>query len=595
MMAVMGDFDVGQCAGRRRPDSIGEGDVVRVVHRRSGKQYAMKRIEVVPDLAKAEALIRDLTRGGELSPHEVWITLQPDLCFVHTYTDQHNCPRARCCVVEELAEQNMEQELVARAAGEQPFEKLLKHFAALLHGIQAYHAQGIFHRDVSARNIFLKEGEVKLGSLGLAGQPPAQAYYADGVCNVYSADIFALGLVFLEMALLQPISDFAADLEAVFREHRGSDADSQSIAFCEWLESKATLLGLKALSGDVAVLLSAMLAWPPCSRPTADDLLDWPAFADFADPLRILPVSQRPCVVMAHRIGASHLGVPRRSVMALPELHQIFSHEGAESAAQSSGYRWCGKQYKLWWFESDDLALPDATVLEELAARDAEDCDVDMEAPCPPTPLRAARALAARGAAGMLVESAPHHCVEGRMLAGEVLCRAALQQKANDAATWLALADVLFERGSFMTARQCFDRAQELGIQQNKEAWAGRLLGHCEFFAAIDTLKSHLEVDGAATNGRESALRAVNTALYLRFLLASEVASWDVLVGLGEFYRLVGCPEPSLRHPAPHAVTALSYFKQAWSIKPGSVFVRDRILRLDGPGALDLEVDEAGV
>lgn len=593
-MVAMDDFEVGQCVGRRRPDSVGESDVIRVVHRPSGEHLAMKRIEVAPDLVKAHVFLHELTRTRELGSCEEWIMLKPELCFVHAFSDQHNIPRARCCIVEELAERNLEQELVVRAAAQEPFDDLLKHIVALLHGIQAYHAQGLHHHDVSSRNIFMKGDVVKLGPPGLAGRPPAEAYYRNGECNVYSADIFALGLVFLEMVLLHPISDFAGDLDAVFREHRGSDADSQTAALCDWLESQASLLGPRAPGKDVATLVSAMLAWPPCARPTADDLLEWPAFAVFADPLRILPVHLRPCVVMAHRIGASHLGVPRRSVMALPELHQIFSHEGAESAAQSSGYRWCGRQYKLWWFESDDLDLPDTTVLEELAAQDTETWNalrqID-EVPLPPTPLGAARGFASRGGADMLVESAPHHCIAGRMLAGEVLCRAALQQKGGEAAAWLALADVSFMRGSFMTARQYFERAKELGTRQNEQAWAQQLVGHCEFFVAIDALKSQLAAEGAATGAVTSA---VNTALYLRFLQASEAANWEVLVGLGEFYRLVGCPPPSLDRPDPHASTALSYFKQAWNIKPGSAFVQDRILRLDGLEVCDSKTGEVG-
>lgn len=288
--------------------------------------------------------------------------------------------------------------------------------------------------------------------------------------------------------------------------------------------------------------------------------------------------------------------------MALPELHQIFSHEGAESAAQSSGYRWCGRQYKLWWFESDDLDLPDNTILEELAAQDAESWGAPAlreplrqiaEVPMQPTSLGAVQDFASGVGADMLVESAPRHSVEGRLLAGEVLCRAALQEKASEAATWLALADVSFMRGSFMTARQYFERAKELSTQQNEQAWTRQLVGHCEFFVAIDALKSNLAAEGGVATA--AGMNAVNTAIYLRFLQASEVANWEVLVGIGEFYRLVGCPPPSLDRPYPHTGTALSYFKQAWSIKPGSAFVQDRISRLDGLDVYESKADEAGV
>lgn len=137
---------------------------------------------------------------------------------------------------------------------------------------------------------------------------------------------------------------------------------------------------------------------------------------------------------------------------------------------------------------------------------------------------------------------------------------------------------------------------------------APKLFGLCELFVAVETLEGHWssavqgvfsagEAGGAASStsgsrerrqgsrdscasncgGPAAALRGAHAAVYLRSALAAEAGGWEEYAGLGEFYRLVGCPGPPLREAAPHLATARSYFEQALAIAPGAPFVLERL------------------
>lgn len=135
-----------------------------------------------------------------------------------------------------------------------------------------------------------------------------------------------------------------------------------------------------------------------------------------------------------------------------------------------------------------------------------------------------------------------------------------------------------------------------------------RLFGLCEVFKAVDALQEcaarhgtrnsggyqdgagecasgNLAIkDGALGTGfvdAAAALRASHVKLYYRSALATEAGDWQVLAALGEFYRLIGCPEPLLRAPVPDVATAVSYFEQAHVMQAGDPFIWDRLARLN--------------
>jgi len=136
-----------------------------------------------------------------------------------------------------------------------------------------------------------------------------------------------------------------------------------------------------------------------------------------------------------------------------------------------------------------------------------------------------------------------------------------------------------------MAAKRCFAIVQARA-QEDEHAAGGvtamardcRLFGFCEFFLATEGLDARC----AATPRNKpseamSALRATHVSMYYRSTLATEVGNWEVLAALGEFYRLIGCPEWPPSEPAPDMATAMSYFEQAKAMTETSAFVQDRL------------------
>mmetsp|Transcript_45756 Transcript_45756/g.82812 ORF Transcript_45756/g.82812 Transcript_45756/m.82812 type:complete len:641 (+) Transcript_45756:34-1956(+) len=635
-MVAMDDFEVGQYVGHRRPGSIGEGDVIRVVHRRSGETLAMKRIEVEPPEPKlARALLEDLTRSSALKVHSAWINLHADSSFVFEYTDRNNTARTRCCVVEELADRSLEQELISRAYADRPFEDLFRLFAALLHGLQAFHVQGFLHRGICCRNVFFKGSEIKLGTPGPEGQPATASYYPNGECNTYSADIFALGLVFFEMAMLHLLSDLHVDAASAITSLTCTDSSTHAEALCAWAEEQTSILGLRTLASEVLDVLVAMLCQPASARPTADDLLELPVFAPYFDPLQVLPAAARPCIAMAHQPGVAFRDVPRREVLTMPGLHRLYSRRGAALAVRSNRYSWCGKDHELWWLEAEQRPCPDKTNAAALSAEvpawpsASSGSSLDLGVTLRPS---AAQMLVAQGgtaAARALAETALRHRAVGRLLAAEILFRSALLDKAcaADAEIWLGLVATLLERGQLSSSRLCFEHARRLSLSTEAADSHGfapsqvRLFGLGEFFVALESFSGRVSgksklvgpspresSSGPAGSGASwrsrpgsgnsgvaapmteeeaaaAALRAAHAALYYQSMIAVEAGSWQTLAALGEFYTLIGRPEPPLPPSCTvrDTATAVSYFEQARSMAPPgeAPFVEERLKWLE--------------
>jgi len=224
----------------------------------------------------------------------------------------------------------------------------------------------------------------------------------------------------------------------------------------------------------------------------------------------------------------------------------------------------------------------------------------------------------------VLLEQASEHRLASRLLAAEVLYRAALRVNLGtpgatpqqlsatgdagdpDAAAppapaaaapsgvwraWLGLADTLLERGHAMGARMCFRRAVERAREEDLAAGGvadaereTRLFGLSELFLATDGLAELRGAGGPGSASGASAVRAAHVALYYRSTIAAERRDWGVVAALGEFYRLVGCPRPSLDGPVPDVPTALSYFEQARAMAP-NFFSSARIAVLADEGS----------
>eukprot|EP00929_Paragymnodinium_shiwhaense_P028323 TRINITY_DN16435_c0_g1_i1.p1 TRINITY_DN16435_c0_g1~~TRINITY_DN16435_c0_g1_i1.p1 ORF type:complete len:638 (-),score=95.03 TRINITY_DN16435_c0_g1_i1:81-1925(-) len=583
----MDDFEIGQMVGRRRPGSagVGEGDLVSAVHSSTGEVVAMKRIEVdVQPAARSREMLASFTRSRPLRLHKGWIQQRYELSFVHNYRDALGCPRKRLCIVEELADCNMQSDVVMRAVGKVPAwsnDDLFRHWAELLHGLQAYHTQDFLHRDICLDNVLMKAGVARLGSPGLEEYPPAVGYYPGNLCQAYSADIFALGVVFLEMATLRPASEWQLPGEPhsmLITELLALDGSAAS--FSEWLRQRSEALGTSPIHDAVCDVLASMLTVLPHARPTADDLLDLPVFAPYVDPAQVLPVMARPCVLLAHDAkslfpdlstgtsASSREPVPRRCTMALPQMQQLFCTEGGERALKDRCYTWRGTRQELWWLEKDVLAVDPDSPQGSPAEEDLQGL------------------LTGAADAQNLISAAAVHRAQGRLIAAEVCWRRGIHAlrhaeegtaaKRNLFKCWLGLASTIFERGNYSAAYLAYceavknsERAPDSGAASENRLW-----GLCDFFQAVDEMCAQHERPGGALGA--------HTHFYSRSLIALEVGNWEVMVALGEFYRLVGCVTLPCDAPAPDLSTALSYFEQADSMRPGArIFLEDRLLRLE--------------
>eukprot|EP00928_Gymnodinium_smaydae_P004900 TRINITY_DN11678_c1_g1_i1.p1 TRINITY_DN11678_c1_g1~~TRINITY_DN11678_c1_g1_i1.p1 ORF type:complete len:757 (+),score=172.63 TRINITY_DN11678_c1_g1_i1:113-2383(+) len=469
------DFEVQVPVGWRRELShFGDGDVVAVLHRPSGRTLAMRRLEVrVEFLDDAEVILQDFLRSASLAPHRTWMSLEPELCYVRAYMDGLYCQRARVCIVEELADCSLELEIVRRGGERRPFGKaLVPYYAELVIALQALHAQGCLHRDICARSIFLQKGEVRLGRPGPLQAPPSQGYYPSGRCEAFSADVFALGVVFLEMALLLPLGDLATPgVQSPLQELEDRGAQLESLT--AWLSERTDALGLSMPDDDVVLLLAAMLARPVTARASTDDLLDMPILAPYADARQVKPVFERPCVVLSHdRLDGSGaedlLSAPQRSCTAMPWMHQIFSREGATTALREGCYSWCGREYEIWYVEEESLGCaPSAACADADASADAGgDGLAEGASPSPPPPPTTAAAAAA---------AAREHRRAGRLMDADVCGRAALRAALSereageeDVDLWLDLGGIFLERNHLHAGRLAFEHARNVWLRQRR-------------------------------------------------------------------------------------------------------------------------------
>lgn len=384
-------------------------------------------------------------------------------------------------------------------------------------------------------------------------------------------------------------------------------------AFKGWMEDHCSLLGLQVPGGTALEVIGAMLSGNPSSRPTSDDLLEWPAFTMHMDPCKVLPVRARPCVKMAHALGLLPQDVPRRDVVTFPWLHQIFSAAGAANAVKERRYHWCGQEYSLWWIDTYAKACPSGVDGELSLPEDVEHMEASQLLEAAAEQRSAGHAWAAERLYRKILASRTFTSTaatfHGTMrpyrepLSSKNTTEGFHKQVTDPAETWLGLAAVMLERGCLMASRQAFEHARQLSPEakvppipssaNTKEAApAMQLYGLCELFVALDILKNNsaipLPSSPRPTTGERDtagALRAAHVSLYYRSAVAIEAGSWEVLAALGEFYRLVGCPDPALRNPLPDEATARSYFEQARSIAPAEQFLTDRLALLAQPGS----------
>ncbi|XP_078107865.1 serine/threonine-protein kinase Nek11 [Sander vitreus] len=198
------------------------------------------------------------------------------LAFYHSFLERD----AFCIVTEFCQDRDLDCKLeeVRRAGRSLPETQVVDWLVQLLLGLHYMHARRILHRDLKAKNIFLKRNLVKIGDFGvscllmgscdLATTFTGTPYYmSPEVLNHQGydskSDIWALGCLLYEMCVLSHAFQAPSFLAVVMKI----------------VEGETPALPPR-YSADLNSVMQRMLQRAPASRPSAAELLKTPFMED---------------------------------------------------------------------------------------------------------------------------------------------------------------------------------------------------------------------------------------------------------------------------------------------------------------------------
>ena len=111
-----------------------------------------------------------------------------------------------------------------------PEKVILQILRDCMYGLQCLHSQSVVHRDIKPQNLFLRDGRVKIGDLGVAATFTASTgqqtctgtvqYMAPemikGEPYAFSADIWSLGCVFAQLVNRFPLFPEDSEISTLF-------------------------------------------------------------------------------------------------------------------------------------------------------------------------------------------------------------------------------------------------------------------------------------------------------------------------------------------------------------------------------------------
>ena len=195
-------------------------------------------------------------------------------------------------LMQPVAEMTLLQYLKACSSGEPVREETGDWFGCLASGLEHIHLAGVRHRDIKPSNILLKNDTVvftDFGSSNLVNEDESDESESGDFTVQYAApevyqgkrgraaDVFALGCVFLEVAMLILSPDPLENLLETYRERSSQTV----VAFCDtdrmqdWiskLRARAELLQEVKVSPTILDVCETMLRRHPEQRPTAIEL-----------------------------------------------------------------------------------------------------------------------------------------------------------------------------------------------------------------------------------------------------------------------------------------------------------------------------------
>ncbi|KVI03530.1 cyclin-dependent kinase F-4-like [Cynara cardunculus var. scolymus] len=164
---------------------------------------------------------------------------------------------------------------------------------AYMHGTGGY-----FHRDLKPENLLVSKDVIKIADLGQAreinGEPPythyvsTRRYRAPEVLlhameHDSSVDMWAMGAIMVELFTLRPLFQGSSTTDVIRKicSVIGSPTDATwslfNYRFPEFPGVDLSSL-LPSASPEAINLISTLLSWSPCARPTAKEALEHPFF-----------------------------------------------------------------------------------------------------------------------------------------------------------------------------------------------------------------------------------------------------------------------------------------------------------------------------
>lgn len=234
----------------------------------TGEHLVVKQIEAslsAPDRERAlqeVALLRVLHHPNIISYRDAFVTRVGHICLIMEFAEGGDLHQV-------LQNQRMQGSLLSE-------HQVLDWFLQLCNSLQYLHGLNVIHRDIKARNIFLRSsGIVQLGDFGISTVAESSTSNCSSAVGTptyaspervrrrpygASADIWSLGIVVYELCALR--RPFEAEVLSALAERI--------------LSGEYAPLDDRFFSPDLRCVVTRMLAQEPDARPTALELLGLP-------------------------------------------------------------------------------------------------------------------------------------------------------------------------------------------------------------------------------------------------------------------------------------------------------------------------------